>query len=336
MAKQTTVEGEEKLETDVTVGGREIQAVSDTDEVESVLGWMTIYTIGPSFTVEREWLEVRASELGIPHNMLPSEVTPKRAFTRASKKLPSEAEIDLPADVEINTTRDDYSHFDLEITDRRDGELHSEVIGVLEYDEKEVYTRAKTSNPEYIEWFQILSREYKELFDLMGRSNLGKDVRKSVRSFCNDHSTSVKMRDAGAVYFVPAHYQDHLEAFQTLISDIDEHWKDEGFECRIDPVEVIDSPSKRQMVEEKVQKQLTETVDGIVEEALEKFDEERAANEVVSELGKELASVESLAVEHNTLLNAEMSVQEALENWKDSVKSEQEALVQGLVDEVEV
>ena len=336
MAKQTTVDGGEKLETDVTVGGRKIQAVSDADEVESVLGWMTIYTIGPSFKVDRKWLVERAAELGIPQNMLPTEVTPKRAFTRASKKLPSEAEINLPEDVEINTTRDDYSHFDLEITDRRNGELHSEVIGVLEYDDGEVYTKAKTSNPEYIEWFQILSREYKELFDLMGRSNLGKDIRKSVRGFCNDHSTSVKMRDAGAVYFVPAHYQEHLEAFQTLVEDIDEYWKDGGFECRIDAVEVIDSPSKRKMVEEKVQKQLTQTVDGIVEEALEKFDEDQASNEVVSELGKELSKAENLAVEHNTLLNAEMSVQEALKSWKQSVRDDQEQLVQELVDEVTV
>ena len=335
MESQTTLDGEEKLSSNVTVGGREIQAVSDADEIESVLGWMTIYTIGPSFTVDRTWLEERAAELGIPEEMLPTAVTPKRAFTRASKKLPKYVE-DLPQDITLNTEREDYSTFNLEITDRRDGELHSEIIGTLEYDDENVYTRAKTGNTEYIGVFQNAAKEFKDLFDLMGRSNLGKDIRKSVRGFCNEHSTSVKMRDAGAVYFVPAHYEEHLKAFQTLVSDIDKNWKREGFECRIDTVEVIDSPTKRAMVEDKVRKSLETAVEGIVDEAIEQFNEERAANEVVSELGKELASVESLAVEHNTLLNAEISVQEALEKWKSSVRESEQEIVEELVKSVDV
>lgn len=336
MATQTDLDGEEKISTDVTVGGREIQAVTDGEEVESVLGWMTIYTIGPSFTVDRKWLEERADELGIPPEMLPSEVSPKRGYTRACKKIPKKAAHVVPQDVTLSTDRVDYSTFNLEVTDRRGDEIDSEIIGVLEYDGGNVYTRAKTSNPERIEWFQSVAQEFKELHEEMVRSNLGKDVRKMIREFCKKHSTSVKMRDAGAVYFVPAHYQDGLMALKELVDDIDEHWKKSGFECSIDTVEVIDSPGKREMVEKKVRKSLGEAVEGIVEEALEKFDEERAANEVVSELGKELAQVESLAVEHNTLLNAEMSVRSALESWKSGVKEEEEELIEQLVQSVDV
>lgn len=322
---------------DVTVGGRKIQAVSDTDEIESVLGWMTIYTIGPVFTLDRKWLEERAAELGIPDHMLPSEVTPKRAFTRASQRLVKDTDVknELPADVTAETEREDYSTFNLSIKDKR-GEGDWKIIGTLNYEDGDVYSQATTDNPEYIEWFQMYSKEFAELYELMGRSHMGKDIRKMVREFCKKHSTSVKMRDAGAVYFVPAHYETHLMAFKELVEDINTHWKDMGFDCSIDTVEVIDSPGKREMVEQKVQKQLSETVEGIVTDALDKFDEEHAANEVVSELGKELASVENLAVEHNTLLNAEMSVRSALEEWKDKVRSDEEEIVEELVKKASV
>lgn len=343
MANQKTLDGDEKLSTDnASVGGKEIHAVTDGEEVESVLGWMTWYTFG-SGDVDRKWLEERASELGIPESWLPSPVTPRRAFTRASKMLVPETNGIIPADVEANTERSntDNKVFYLEVIDRREGVENStsDVIGKLEYDSdsENVYTRAKTSSPEYIEWFQMYSEEFKNLFDLYNHSNRIKEVRKAFRDrFLKAETTSVTMRPAGAVYFVPAHYQEGFEAYRQLVSDIETHWKDSGYECTVDTVEVIDSPEKRAMVEKKVRNSLEEAVEGIVEEALDEFDEEKAANEVVSELGKELANAENLAVEHNTLLNAEMSVRSALESWKADVEEDEEDLIQKMVEKVDV
>lgn len=337
---------EEQVSTDVQVGGRDISMVTDGQEIESVLGWTVIYTIGPAFTVDRAWLEDRAEELGIPSGMLPSPVSPKRAHTRASTLLP-EINTDMLSDnvtslvpngVELHTQRakNDNNVFHLEITDRRGEEMTATEIGDLIYEDQGVYTRATTSDPEYIEWFQTISEEFNTLYEKHLRSNMGKDVRKMVRGFCKEHSTSVKMRDAGAVYFVPAQYQDQLNGLKTLIDDINTHWKNVGFDATIDTIEVIDSPAKREMVESKVRKALSETVEGLVEDALDSFDEEKAANEVVSGLGKELAQVENLAVEHNTLLNAEMSVKSALASWKDQVKSDEEQLIDELVASVDV
>lgn len=343
MASQKTLDGDEKISTDnAMVGGKEIHAVTDGEDVESVLGWMTWYTFG-SGDVDRKWLEERASELGIPESWLPSPVTPRRAFTRASKMLVSETAGIIPEDVEANTERSktDNKVFFLELIDRREGVENStsEVIGKLEYEsgDENVYTRAKTSHPEYIEWFQMYAEEFKNLFDLYSRSNRIKEVRKAFRDrFLKLETTSVTMRPAGAVYFVPAHYQEGFEAYRELVADIDRLWKDEGYECTVDTVEVIDSPEKREMVEKKVRNSLEEAVEGIVEEAIDSFDEDRAANEVVSELGKELSKAENLAVEHNTLLNAEMSVRSALESWKSSVEEDEEELITKMVEKVDV
>ena len=341
MATQETLDGEEKITTETAkVGGKEISAVTDGEEVESVLGWMTWYTFGAG-DVDRKWLEERAAELGIPEKWLPNPVTPRRAFTRACKMLPSETSGIIPEDVEANTERSntDAKTFFLEITDRRDGVENSstEVIASLEYEDESVHTRTKTANPEYLGFYEEFSQEFRQLFDLYSNSNRIKEVRKAFRDrFLKAETTSVTMRPAGAVYFVPAHYQEGFEAYRQLVRDIDEHWKDSGYECSIDPVEVIDSPAKREMVEKKVRSSLEEAVEGIVDEALDSFDEEKAANEVVSELGKELAKAENLAVEHNTLLNAEMSVKGALKSWKGNLEDEEEDLVQKLVDEVDV
>jgi len=46
--------------------------------------------------------------------------------------------------------------------------------------------------------------------------------------------------------------------------------------------------------------------------------------------------VENMAVEHNTLLNADISVRQSLESWKDRVSGDKEQLVDRLVQQVDV
>lgn len=334
---QTDLAGEEKLDTNVQVGGKDIQAVTGEDEVENILGWIAIYTVGPAFRVGRSWLEEEANELGIDPKYLPSETSPKRAHTRASNLLVNETGGILPAGVEANVERDDYSTFDLEITDRREDETKMEVIGQLIYDSGEVFTQADTSDPEMLDIYQQYARAWNELYEEMAESNLGKDIRTMVRDFMTDHTTSVRMREGGAVYFVPAHYEEMLTAFTELMDRINVRWKDRGHNTGIDVVEVIDSPAKRDMVEEKVRQTMDGAVESLIEDALDELDEEEAANEVVSSLSSELGDIESLAAEHNALLSADISVRQALEDWKDRVRNEQqEELVEKLAQSVDV
>lgn len=334
---QTDLAGEEKVDANVMVGGKEIQAVTGDAEVESILGWIAIYTIGPGFTVDRKWLEENMEDLNISPEYLPSETTPKRAHTRASQLLVQNTSGVIPEGVEADVTRDGYSTFNLEITDRRmEGEINMEVIGDLNYDSGSISAQAKTGNPEYLDFYQRYAQEWKEMYETHLASNMGKDIRKMIRNFMMEHSTSVRMRDGGAVYFVPAHYDEMLSGFKELVERIDEQWKDMGHSARIDTVEVIDSPAKREMVEAKVRKSLEDVVEGIVDEALDELDEDRAANEVVSELADELSKAENMAVEHNTLLNADISVRQSLESWKEEVASDKEELVEKLVNEVDV
>ena len=335
---QTDLTGDEKNSpSNVQVGGKEIQAVTGDADVESILGWVATYTIGPVFTVDRGWLEEQANELGIPSEQLPSETSPKRAFTRACIRLRDDSFGVVPEGVEPNTERKDYNTFELEITDRReDGEVNTEIIGELQYEDSDVYVQAKTSNPEYLDFYQRYAEKFRSLFETMKTSNMGKDIRKATRQFATEHSTAVKIRNGGAVYFVPAHYEEGLMAWKELISRINSVWKDHGHEAALETIEVIDSPGKREMVERKVRESLEESVEKLVETALDELDEEQAANEVVASLADDLSEMENLASEHNALLNADISVRSSLESWKEQVEDDKEELVSKLVNEVDV
>lgn len=322
-----------------TVGGTQIQAVKD-DDIENILGWTVIYTIGPDFTVGRSWLESRASELGIDSRFLPPETSSKRAYTRACKRL---EDYSLGAarhpDVEAVTEREDHSTFAVELIDRRpDDSVSHPVIGHIVYEDGQPIYETKTSETEYVETFSKYRQQMDDEFALQKESNTGGDIRRMVREFAkHKDSAGVKMRDAGAVYFVPRQAGDGLMKLKTLVKEINESWKTSGFQAAVDTIEVIDSAEKRNMVERKVRRTLDTIVESALEGAFDELDEETAAQDVVGDVGAELVRAENVAAEHNALLDVEMSVEETLEEWKDRVSSEEkEKLVEAAMKEVDV
>jgi hypothetical protein len=331
---QTKLDGEKKLG-NVTIDGQDISAVPDNLDEQDILGWITIYTVGPQFRVNRAWLEENAAELGIPAQYLPSETSPRRAFTRTMNRGSLDmTEIGVESQsryVEVDFWRDNENKkmFHMEVSDRRDGESHSEDIGQIEYDDGALLLRPSTDNPEYLDLFAAYDEWVKSEFETMKESNLGKDIRKMVREFASSHTPGVKMRDGGAVYFVPAHYGDHLMAFKELMDRVNDQWKDLGHACRIDTVEVLDSAEKQQMVKRQVDKEIRSRVESVLDEAFDQLNENAAAQEVVADLAEndEFARANTLAEEHNALLSVEVSVREVLEEWKENVTQDDKELV---------
>lgn len=324
----------------MTVGGKEVTAVEDGD-IEEILGYTVVYTIGPDFTVDRTWLESRASSLGLSHSFLPSETTQKRAFTRACKGVDKmnlgEARHHK---VEVETQREDYNTFNVKLEDQRGEELdvNTEIIGQLVYDDGSITASPKTSEGSYIETFNEYAQAASDSMEVHEQSNTGGDIRRAIREFVKAPNTAgVKMRDAGAVYFVPESASEELMAFKQLVSEIDDDWKTSGFECAVDTIEVIDSADKRNMVERKVSKEIDDIVSSVLDAAFDELDEDTAATDVVSQVGEDLVRAENVAVEHNALLDVELSVAEVLEDWKSRVASEDKTeLVEAAVDEVDV
>lgn len=322
-----------------TISGHEIQAVTD-GEVENLLGATIVYVIGPDFTVDRGWLEGRAGELGIAPDVLPSETSPKRAFTRAADRVTDYSLGDARhPDVSVETTRQDYNTFEFELIDRRpDDSVTHEIVGEFEYVDGSPVHQTRTEEADYVETFAKYASQFQDEWELQKESNTGGDIRRMIREFIKRPDTAgVKMRDAGAVYFVPRSSLDEMLKLKELVEEINTSWKTSGFEAAVDTIEVIDSADKRDMVERKVRRTMDDIVESALDAAFDELDEETAAQDVVSEVGADLVRAENVAVEHNALLDVELSVEEVLESWKDDVSGEQkEELVEAAMGEVDV
>lgn len=333
---QATLNGRPK------VGGREIMAVED-DTVEDVIGWIIPFTIGSDFVVERAWLERRLGDLAISNNMMPSEVSSGQAFTRAGRRLNKKDVADVELEEElltINLQKVKYERkFNLEVHDRREmEEFDGMVIGVIEYSEDtdNLDGRPKIDHEHemwdaWVQYVQAFKREY----DLMKTSHLGKDIRGMITRFFNKQTHSVRFRAGGGVYFAPAATEDVVQALDQLVKDIDHEWKVRGFPCELDIIEVADAEDKKSMVERKVRRELEREVATVVEEAIDSLNEEGELVEtLVGEVEAALQDVEDFAGKYNALLDAEMSVREYLEAWKELQSDDAEQLVEEVIQRV--
>lgn len=332
-SKQTTIDGT------TMVGGTDIEAVTGDDDRE-ILGWIVPFTIGNDFVVPRDWLENRASDLGLSPRLLPSDVSDKRAFTRAGNRVDDRmvAAMEKGENVEINLEKVKYKRiFHVEVHDRRDEErFDGELIGVIRFDtehgEPDYQPRVDPSHEMYETWEEY-RYEFEEEYQLMRNSNLGEDIRHMIVKFFRSRSRSVKFRAGGGVYFAPVASEAVVKSLDQLVTEIDREHKKSGFPCELDTIEVADSDEKRSMVEEKVRRNLEQQVSDLVEDAIDELaDEDVFVDELIGDLESELDDVEGFANQYNALLDAEMTVREYLEEWRDTVTGEAEEMVEGVLE----
>lgn len=90
------------------------------------------------------------------------------------------------------------------------------------------------------------------------------------------------------------------------------------------------------MVEEKVRRDLQNQINELVEEAIEDLaDEDTLVDDLLTEIEAELEDVEGFAEQYNALLDAEMTVREYLEQWKDDATGDAEDLVDGVLEDLD-
>jgi len=337
--QKDAAEGEQTdLDGNVKVGSTNIQAVTDDSE-RDILGWIVPFTIGNDFVVPRDWLEARARDLNLSPRMLPKETSNERGFTRAGNRVDARmvARIEQSDNVEINLEKVAYKRiFHVEVHDRRDEErFDGELIGTIEYSpeqQRAVMSPRIDSSHEMWETWEEYRFEFQEEFDLMRQSNLGEDIRRMIVEFFRNQSQSVKFRAGGGVYFAPQASGEVVKALDQLVTDIDREHKRRGFPCELDSIEVAATEEKQQMVEEKVRRNLEQQVTDVVQSAIDELaDEDTLVDDLVGEIEEELEDVEGFANQYNALLDAEMTVREYLEEWRDTVSGEAEEVVEGVL-----
>ena len=348
-----------RLDSDFDIDGDQLTAVVDMDDEDDggevpAIGYTMIYTIG-EMVIPRDWLMGRMEDLGLPvwcpgmegekEYMLPPKVTPKRAFTRTRKYLMDSVNDHQTIDgrlVEFETRKGDTNTFhllanaffegEIEGIDD-DGEWRQVTIGVCRYNREHgamaVEAKVDENDPLHAPWLNFKDAAL-EMFMEMQESHIGKDIQKMMFKYVNHWTDSVKFREGGAVYFVPAKHEASLAALKTLVTDINEgeneegeKFKDTGNNCEIQRIPVVNNGEMRQAVEDRACAHVEDQVSSALPAAFESYENQLENNEevlidgIVEVLEEQLVETDDFATEYNALLDAELDVREAVEGWME-------------------
>lgn len=327
------------------INGTEIAAVPDEMDSQDILGWVVHYTVGRDFVVPRDWTEQVAEEVGLPSYLTPSEKSRKIAFKRAAKdRVPYllNQERYVGDSIEFESEKVNNNLVNIDVKDRRDGvsNLDGQTIIRIGWDsENEKVTFNLRDEAERVAvmngWVDDVREVFYEEYGRLQDGNLARDFSNKIRQW-RKSTAGVKMRQAGGVYLLPKRYAPDLDALQQFLRRMNEEVKETDFECGLDMVEVIDSEAKQDMMERKVRKEIRTEISGALDKAFKQLDAETAVDEAISAAGSKLARADDVAVEHNALLDAKISLREELEEWKRNIGQEKEQeLVEAAIESLD-
>jgi hypothetical protein len=328
--------------------GQSLMGISGADDPEDVevVGQAIWYTIGSDFVISskgtdgdetgREWLVRRMDELELPEFMVPPETSTKGAFTRTRDHLvnPRNDEITLDGKtVEFETKRagtDSFhllanAYFTADELGQEDGEWNQTTVGVFRYmtEHGSMATIPKIDRDDRM-WdaWEHFAQRGTSLMDEMEESHIGRDIQKMVNRFTHDWTHTVKFRDGGAVYFVPAQYNDALDSLKTLIEEINARFKTHGKNAEFKRIPVVNDDERRQMVEERARQYIEGKVEDALDDAMEavKENEEELTDEIIQSAEATVKDGDSFAAQYNDLLDLRLSVEDVLDDFSDEIE----------------
>lgn len=363
-----------KVDSDVAVDGASIKAITDGEQEEdvSIIGHIISYTIGSDFVVPRDWLKDRMEGLGLvieapggeTELMIPPKVTPKRAFNRTRDRIVDEISATHPdfhgegkREIEDRMTQfaskkatnDQWhitaeSYFTADELNRAadgepydDGEFRQTTLLVARYDKEH---EALTVTPKVSEqdslWpsYEVFEEKAYSMFEEMQYSHIGRDIQKMFNRFVNHWTDTIKVRDGGAVYFVPAGYDAEVRALKTLIEEINDTYKTRGRDCEVLRISVTDSDEERRQVKRKVRDHLEDQVETALDATFDALaEDDNLPEDVAGDLQDRLKDLDSFADDYNALLSAKLSAQKVLRDKLRELDGQREEIVEQVLED---
>lgn len=316
----------------------------------------------------REWLIRRLDELGLPEWMAPPKVTSKRGFNRTRDFLlevpPRDIGVDASAlanygktleEVEIGgrtmtfetnkATTDEWhlnakAYFTADELNQDDGEFRTTTVAIARYDKEH---GGMTFSPKVSEgdslWdaCEVFSQAANKLFYLMQTGHIGRDIQKMLNRYTSYWTKSIKMRDGGAVYFVPSGYDDSVQGLKALINELNHRFKTHGRTCELITIPVMDSDELRQEVERRAVKSVEAQVENAIDAALSALgDDDAIADDIAASLEERLEDIESFANDYNALLSARLSARSVVKERLSELSGEKGDVVERALGKTEV
>ena len=173
-------------------------------------------------------------------------------------------------------------------------------------------------------WQDLVVR-IRELFETHKTSHNGDDMRDVLYDFTRYESESIPLRDGGAVYFIPAHEKDTVEALADIWDKMDEEFKLRGRETEIQTIPVVSDTERKQLVEKRAAKVVRDEIDRVLEDAfddLEDPDNDTPEDEIVGTIEDALGDHSQTADVYNALVDARIDIREVLKEFAQDVSEE--------------
>ena len=324
------------------------QALGEDADDPELLGYAVLYTVGSDWNclVPRDWLLERVNDLGLPEWLAPNKPRPHDAYKRAIKRMREDwldrewlieaprldngIEDDHRVTVDLKEGDGKYHwhvradvFFDEEECKQEGGKWVQHDLGLISYDVDKGYVRAIRDDglgddDRLLEVWEEVAKQVTRFYQKMQQTHIAQDIRKMMYYTTRDYTNDV-IQLRRSVYLFPAGMMDFVDKMAQLYSDINEEFKTKGETVAVRKIEILDLADKREWIQEKVEETLEENLDSILSEAFEEFDEGEAADEIVKAIKAELEGDVATAETYNALLQAQIDVEQTLENRKQDI-----------------
>ena len=351
-----------KLDSGIEPEKRELSDLTGQTE-NQVIGIGMTFVVGADWSVivPRQWLLDQMHDVGLPEFLAPPQPRPSTAYSRAVQHLqndwlePMQIELQRLDSAEIEEHEvtvsiksgqgDRIDHVraevfrDAEQTGTEGGEWRQHDLGRLMYDRQSKSLKAEPvidSRHDLYEIWSETARDARTLHSRFEHSHIASDIRQMIYDLSNKYTdTTIKLQRS--TYLFPPSIADLVDDLAELFDRIDREHKHRGSPIAIRTFELIDTDEKQDWVEHRVRSELEESVDDIVESAFDRLDEGEAASQVTRRIRTELNSeVADFAEVYNGLLDAEISVEEVLEEQKQQVVEEREEILEDAMGQREL
>lgn len=325
----------------------------DPEEVD-VFGFQIVYTTG-EFEVPRTALLDKMADAGLPDWMAPGRVQPHRAFGRMIDDIAEDDE-----EVEFGDHR---IRFDIDSGDSRyEQHFHAKVwhsadddavnatagkwvdweLGVVAYDNDfedpenrlRFIDRIGEDSPLAPLWYDGIKNRAEMRYEAHRDLHNGKDVNNMVYYLCRQWTDAVKLRDS--CYFVPAAYEgieQYIDGFRDLYQWINTEFKTRGQNTELFAMEIVDSERQREMVEQKVRREIEGEVVDVYDDIVEEVREGAAVDAVAEQVVEDLGEIEGVAERHSAVLKTELSVKRAMASVLEDLDADETEVVDRALSE---
>lgn len=292
-----------------------VRTNADIDSGE-LLGFLEFHSIG-DLRIHKNQLGDIFDKNGLDSKFLPREIKPHDAYRRATKQAQSTIDIDgddgkkQKARLLVREVKTDNNmvirHLVREIVNSKDEVLDYNTVGKFIFQRKSG-TMDTSWSPDFLDEYpyDVLIEDIKNLFTDWTEFHTRETVSNMVRRIINDMN-NVSIMPNGKATFIPRNQRHTLENLRGMIDDLEDYHQNGG-ESVMEVIPVIDTVDQREMVQKRVESQLSGEANQLLADFAELLKADTTSVKTVQRYAKRVVDLQDRLDEYETLIQRKMGV----------------------------